>query len=119
MLYRHESGDRELSVLGADGAVYWVQGLRDDEYGIFPTGELEVWRYDGAARLVTAIGLPLLDGTFPTYLDGADVDGRTIALLIQPGDTLVLLDGETGARTDLEVVPPAGNWDGIEVLEVR
>jgi hypothetical protein len=106
MLYRHESGDREPSVLGADGAVYWVQGLRNHEYGIFPSGELEVWKYDGAARVVTSIALPLLDGTFPTYLDGADVDGRTIALSIQPGDSLVLLDGDTGARTDLDVAPP-------------
>lgn len=119
MVYRHESGDRELSVLGADGAVYWVQGSRNEEYNVFPAGELEVWKYDGSARLVTAIELPPFDGTFPTYLKGADVDGGTIALVIQPGDTLVLLDSESGARTDLALTPPAGSWDAIEVLEVR
>jgi hypothetical protein len=119
LLFRRDTGDREVSFVEGEGAVHWLEGLRNTAFNVFPAGDLELWRYDGQPRRVASVSLPLVDGSFPTYLVSSDADGGKVALLAQPGNRLFLIDVATGEVKTLDVAPPFGDWETVEVLEAR
>lgn len=117
-LLRRDLGEHEALFIEGNSALYWLEGLRDPEHEIFPAGEVELWRFDGEASLVTHLSLPVRDG-LPTTVSGSDADGDLVALLVQPGDQILLVDGRTGQKTPVEVDPPFGRWSAIDVLVAR